>query len=354
MKLGKGSASRAGRWLVLAAITLSACLLLGELLARASGRRPWSGLVRPSEPQLYVEDPELGWRLRPGRHVHPGHLRGSGPLRISVLADGSRDTGYAGSGGEPRLALLGGSFVQGWGLTDEQTLAWRLQEHQRGLRVTNHGVGGYGTHQSLLVLERLLAGQDAPSVVLYGFIPLHEPRNVADAGWLESLARAGRDSLVAAPSVTLDREGELVRHAPRRHPRWPLREWSALIAFGEILVARTLAEGRSEQARDVTLQLLAAMNRTATDRGARFAVVFLWAPPGARVSYREGADPQARVYRGDLYVRALRAEGVPMLDCSHEITPELTVPGEGHPGAELNDFWAACISEWLEVTGPLR
>jgi hypothetical protein len=271
-----------------------------------------------------------------------------------VLPDGSRDTGYAGSGGEPWLALLGGSFVQGWGLSDEQTLAWRLQQRQRGLRVTNHGVGGYGTHQSLLVLERLLAGPNAPSVVLYGFIPLHEPRNVADAGWLESLARAGRASLVAAPSVTLDREGALVRHAPRRHPRWPLREWSALAAFGEIVTARALAQGRSEQARDVTLQLLAAMNRSSASRGARFAVVFLWVPPDARVPYREGADPRPRMYRGDLYARALRAEGIPMLDCSHEITPELTVPGEGHPGAELNDFWAACLSEWLGVTDPLR
>jgi hypothetical protein len=354
MRLGGGIGSRAGRWLALVAITLSVGLLLGELVVRASGRRPWSGMVRPKEPQLYVEDPELGWRLRPGRYSHPGYTPGSEALRIHVLPDGSRDAGYTGSGGEPWLALLGGSFVQGWGLSDEQTLAWELQKHQRGWRVANHGVGGYGTHQSLLVLERLLAGQVVPSLVLYGFIPLHEPRNVADAGWLESLARAGRGSLVAAPSATLDAEGELVRHEPRRHPRWPLREWSALATFGELLTARSLAEGRSEQARDVTLQLLAAMNRISVARGARFAVVFLWTPPGARVPYREGADPHPRVYRGDLYASALRAEGVPMLDCSHEITPELAVPGEGHPGAELNDFWAACVSEWLDATAPRR
>jgi hypothetical protein len=304
--------------------------------------------MRSGEPELYVEDPELGWRIRPGRHVHPGYGRPATPLRITVLPDGSRATGYAGDGDEPWVALLGGSFVQGWGLTDEQTLAWRLQAERGDLRVSNHGVGGYGTHQSLLVLERLLARPRAPSLGVYGFIPLHEPRNVADASWLESLARAGRSGLAAAPSASLDAEGDLVRHAPRSHPRWPLRERSALMAFGEVLAARTWAGGRSERAREVTLELIATMSRSCERRGVPFAVAFLWAAPGARQPYREGADPRPRLYRGDLYARFLRDARIRAIDCSHEITPALTVPGEGHPGAELNDFWAACLSRALE------
>jgi hypothetical protein len=324
-------------WSALVALSLLASAALGEAALRLSGRRPWTRLPTPAnEPAMHEPDPVLGWRNRPGVYEFPGYGPLSPDVRMTYLSDGSRSTGYLGAGGEPRVALFGDSFVQGWGLPDRATLAWQLQDRYRSLHVLNYGVGGYGTYQTFLRLEQVLAQGPAPEWVLYGFILPQEKRSVAPAGWIEELDGAAREGLAAVPFADLDRDGRLVRHPPQAYPRWPGRERSALVAFGQAVFARARAGRREERARAVTLRLLEEMNALCASRGARFAVVFLWTPREVRAEY----------------VRHLRRHRIRWVDCHHPVTLDLVIPFEGHPNQELNRRWAECLAEKLFAREP--
>ena len=65
--------------------------------------------------------------------------------------------------------------------------------------------------------------RERPDIVLYGFAPMHEARNVATADWLRGIALSARTAIAAVPFVTIDAEGGLVEHPPSRYPTWPFR-----------------------------------------------------------------------------------------------------------------------------------
>ncbi len=311
-------------------------LLLGatEVVLRASGHGPWRRSVREGEPVVYEPDPELGWRNKPGRHLVAPYAPGGSEIQLTFLPDGGRATRDAPAedapDGRPALVLLGGSFTQGWAVSDRETFAWKLQERHPELSVENLGTGGYGTFQSLLALERRLARGAAPAWVLYGFMNHHEYRNVANAYWLDLLARNASRGHVAVPYATLE-EGALVRHPPAAYPSWPLRETLATSAFAGRLAMKAKTLGRRRQAREVTEALLLELARTAAAAGAEFRVVVL------------AADDATR----DHYEAFARAHGVGVLDCARPLTPDLQVEGEGHPNGALHGLWADCIDAAL-------
>src|SRR5579885_1261991 len=130
-------------------------LIAAEILLRAIGIPPWRDHIGPSNgaPALSEHPHVLGWRNRPGAVIN---IRPSGdPFRWTILVDGRRSTGPAGPPGRPIVALIGCSFTQGIGLSDDETYAWDLQARNPRVEIRNYGTGGYGTYQSLLVLERL-------------------------------------------------------------------------------------------------------------------------------------------------------------------------------------------------------
>jgi hypothetical protein len=319
-----------------ALVALALGLALGEALLRGAGRGPWRRAELPgSEPVMHDPDPELGWRNRPGSYVYPGYTAGAPEVRVTYLADGTRATGFRGGAGAPEVWLVGDSFMQGWGLSDDETLAWRLQERYPGIRLVNFGTGGYGTWQSLLRLEGALQIREPPRLVIYGFIPAHEKRNVATADWLREQASAARGGMIAVPFASLDGDGFLVRHPPQAYPRWPLDERSALVAFAQDLLARAQAARRVAEPRRTTQTMLREMQRLCAARGTRLAVVFFWID-------REGlAD----------YGRFLRANGIEVVNCTRPLTLDLVIAGEGHPNGKLNALWADCVSRRLPLAG---
>jgi hypothetical protein len=339
---GPGPARRTPRAALAAAtalLSLALVLVLGEALLRAAGRGPWRRAVLPgAEPVMHEPDTGLGWHNRPGAYVYPGYSPGARDVRVTYLADGSRDTGFRGDPAAPEVWLAGDSFMQGWGLSDEETLAWRLQARHPELRFVNLGTGGYGTWQTLLRLERTLAERPPPRLVVYGFIPAHERRNVASVEWLRDQARAARGGMLAVPYATLAGDGSLVRHPPLAYPRWAGDERSALVAFAQDLFARAGALGRTADPRGTTRAMLREMQALCAAHGTRLAVLFFWID-------REGRDD---------YAPFLRANGVEVVNCARPVTPDLVIPGEGHPNAKLNALWADCMSRRLPLAGLAR
>ncbi len=327
------------RKVALAAATLALGLLgaalAAEALLRLRGHRPWTPLDVPA---FGVRDthPVLGWTNRPGRHLLPPFGGHGEPVPLSFLEDRSRATG-APAGVGPEVWLLGCSWTEGWGVADEASFAARLQQRFPALRFRNFASAGYGTYQSLLALEDLLGRRPAPALVLYGFIQLHEGRNVAAPSWLRVLSALGRTEArwPGLPYVSLRADGALVRHPPERYPAWPLREQLASVSFLQHVYAESRARRRLAAARSITTLLMIAMRESAQAKGAGFRVVML----------HFGNDTGRTAYE-----RFLERNRMRPIDCALPFPEELRVPNDGHPNAEMHARIARCIGDALEAS----
>jgi hypothetical protein len=323
------------------AITLTLIVVLAEVVLRFAGFRPTSYRDIPGEQVVYEPDPELGWVARPGSYVLPPYDPSGAPIRMTYGPDGGRLTAPEGSaaaaaGARPQLVVVGGSFSQGWAISDDETFAWKLQQKHPSWEVKNFAVGAYGTYQSLLTLERRLPLLERPAIVLYGFIGSHEFRNVGPIAWLRTLTNVqSPDSVVMIPYASVGEDGELVRHAPEQYLKLPLRRSSALVSLVEYVTMRSrngwTRRDRPEAVRAVSEQVLLEMKKVSEAHGARLAVVIL------------RCDPRDT----DRLMAFFEKNGIIGIDCWLAVDSEMQVPGEGHPNGEANSIWADCIDHGL-------
>jgi hypothetical protein len=308
-------------------------LAASEALLRARGFRPWTNKSKDAhEPTMHEPDAVLGWRNKQGKYSVPPYHPSGQPIEVTFLDHGRRRTGAGGAAdSRPQLVLVGDSFTAGWAISDDETYAWKLQQAFPFLEVLNYGTGGYGTYQSLLMLERELPYLARPAFVLYGFVENAEYRNAAPGSWLGLLSRFSHRGHIDVPFATVEADNRLVRHPPERYLALPFRESSALVAFIEKIYMDRKTRGRMSQKTAVTQRILLEMNKVATQHGATFVVVFL----SVRRSTKEH------------YTAFLRESNIQDLDCGYDITDEMQVPGEGHPNGKMNTRWANCISAGL-------
>jgi hypothetical protein len=325
-------------FVITAGLSVGVIFAGAEILLRASGRGPWQPLLLdPAQPVIYRPDPVLGWKHTEGEYLFPAFSPLGRGVTMRFENDGSRSTGSRPDAAGGTVAIVGGSFTEGFAIADDETFAWKLQERFPTLRVRNFGHGGYGTYQSLLLLEQLLSERPAPVMALYGFYEGHEIRNVATADWLEMLSKtARRHSTISVPYATMRGDGVIARHQPAPYPLWPLREHSATITFLQHGYARLAALERTADRGAVTEQLLLEMQSACEENGTELVVIFLYM----------NAENKAR------YSALLRNHGVAFADCARPLLPAFQVPVDGHPNEKLNAIWADCIAEAIEVRLP--
>jgi hypothetical protein len=229
------------------------------------------------------------------------------------------------------VVFVGCSVTNGYGLSDDDTFAWKIQHSHPELAVVNFGTPAYGTFQSLLRMEQVLEETPPPRLVLYGFITQHEARNVATYDWLRGLALTAQRGHVAPPYVTLAAGETLVRHPPEAFSIWPLADRLVSVRMADDAYMHLLTYGRGGQSVEVTKRLIGEMSDLAGRHGVGFAVVFLVALDDKK----------------DGYIRYFHERGVPYLECVRPLTEENRIPGEGHPNGALNSVWAQCISDGL-------
>lgn len=306
------------------------CAVAGEVVLRVAG-------IGPRGPDLTVNDagfdPVLGWVRRAGTVTSSE----AGHAELSFWPNGQRASWREPQRpAEKRVVVLGCSFSEGYGVRDEETYVWRLNERHPEIRFENLAVSGYGTYQALLRLEALLRDEPPPALVIYAFIGDHERRNVATLKWIESL-RTSRGLFAIPPHVTLDGD------SLRTHPvgviaPWPLETRSAWAAASHELWLRIRYWRRGDQKREATLRLIEQMERVARDGGTRLWVVLLNNVP-------------------DETRPALAARGLRSIDCvnpDYEHDPVWKVGGVGHPSAPQHERWAECIGRALEADGFTR
>lgn len=226
-------------------------LLAGALVALGTGEV----IVRAFLPEYYVfgenafvADPLLGWRHQPESRAVIGRF-GDYRFELVINARGLRDREYevVKPPGRKRIIVIGDSFVEGFGVTQEAVFTERLEARAPGAEVINAGVAGYETGQEYLWLTRdgLAWQPDAVVVCLYpenDIVELADPDRLP--GFPKGRFRLAGDSLTfdpprtAAPPPTETAPARLVLPLPGK--RW-LEEHSFSYHFYRFGYARLLA-----------------------------------------------------------------------------------------------------------------
>jgi hypothetical protein len=284
---------------------------------------------------MFEYDAVLGWRNKPGKYLVPRFAPQGDDTTVMILADGSRATSSVSDSQSPidRLLIVGGSFTQGWALSDHETYPWKLQQRYPSLHVINYGTAAYGTYQSLRLLERYFAESEPPRIVIYGFIEHHETRNVAALAWLRLNARLAKSRSASIPYAGMNDDGAITRPPPDSYSVWPFAESSAFIALLQEGYARFKTAGRGAKARPVTVELIRQMDQLCGEHGTRFIAVLLAAYPRTRSHY----------------ANVLSELEIKVSDCvRREGLRDLFVPGALHPNGEANSLWAECIASAID------
>jgi hypothetical protein len=308
---------------LLLAISLLVSILSIEAGLRMTGRAPLA--PAPAAGAAWPRPhPEFGWVNRAGRFE--SSEAGRAEMNFDPLG---RRVVPPGQAGAPRVEIVGDSITQGYGVTDRETYVWRLAERRPDLSFTNLGVGGYGTYQTLLVMESRKA--DPPALYVYGFFGDHRFRDVAHLSWIRALRNADGHNVVP-PHVTLSGEA-LTRHRGWPVEPWPLETSSALVTELHRAWMRLVFRGRSDQSDAVSRALLTRMRATAQAQRAGFLVLLLADAPAWLPAF-------------------LAAQGIATADCrapEFERDPALRVGGVGHPTGARHAAWAECLAPALDA-----
>jgi len=159
---------------------------------------------------VHAPDVVLGWTLVPGHYQMPAYVPGGARATVTIWDDRTRATSKVRKPRDTQVLLLGCSFTYGWAISDDETYAWKLQERLPEVEILDAATSAYGTYQSLLRLERHLAGAARPpAVVVYGLFGEHATRNVGDPRWIRVLSQMPDRGEVAVPYCQLDDRGDL-------------------------------------------------------------------------------------------------------------------------------------------------
>ena len=313
-------------------------MLIGaEILLRVTGiAEPWSVLAK-NEPAMFEPDPVLGWKAKPGKFQIDPYSSEGHETHYTILGDGSRATSKNQQSNSYDLVFLGGSFTQGFGVSDEDTFAWKLQSRFPSLQIGNFGVGGYGTYQSLLLLKNLYRQNMKPAIVIYGFMPFHEERNIANSRWRRVLSEFSRRGHSFLPYCSLGENGNLIEHKPIGYPLLPFREHLALADFAAKFYFRFIDAEEVKRRKDgfaITEKLIDEMNSLAQKNGSSFFVAILGDPGQYETFFKNSA--------------------IGTIDCRLALTDEYTVQGEGHPNERAHSAWADRIATYLIVQPGFR
>ncbi len=219
------------------------------------------------------------------------------------------------------MALVGCSFIEGFGLDDTETSGWKLQSILPNYSVQNFGAGGYGTLQALLVIRDLPKRyrETQGSVIVYGFADFHQARNIRNAG-------AQRSWRGDAVFPVCDEAGCGV-WSGKPMGRWFQR--SRCLSLLENVWDFLLYQRKVDTARAVTEHLLSEMKNTAQGMGARFIVAPVTSLSSDWLSF-------------------FRSAGVEVVSCAPTITNrEQYLLGDGHPKGLWNEEYSKCLARYI-------
>lgn len=321
------------------ALALLGALLLGEILARTRGLKPFS--AQPVD--LRVEPGGKLFRaLDEGGFGHfPGEFKVTLPtgysFRVTHGTNGLRATHpplAVAAKPRPELWILGCSLTHGWSLNDEDTYPWRVQAALPEFEVVNGGVSGYGTLHQRLLFQELLKQRGKPAVVVVAYGRFHDFRNTYVRIWQKGFAPYNRLPDLVYPFVRQTTAGELSYDvAPATYAEWPLQRHSALVHWME--QQANLAQERRVRSHEVSRALLANWATLCAKEGIPFVVAGISSDAAPMLEW-------------------CRAVGLRSVDISVPLTEpgNTNAPHDGHPSAKANRVYAEKLVAFLKANFP--
>ena len=320
-------------------VAIIIALLFAEVLLRIVGIKPWEYIII-NEGKIFKPDPTLGWRAKTGSYIIPPNNQLSKQFQISFEKDGQRKTGKNNGSVDGEILVIGGSFAQGWGVNDENTFSSKLQKKHTNFKVYNFGQGGYGSIQSLLLLEEQIPKMKSPKLVIYGFIEHHEYRNTAREQWLRTLAKYSRRGAVKTPYGYIGKNNKLIIHPPIGYINLPLREVSSLVTlFEKAYMKQRTKKGfprdsqRKKQQKLVTEKTVLQMKEISNKFDADFILVIL--------------DWNNR-YTKDDYESFFKKNEIKFVNCAIPLIDEMVLFGDYHPSEKAHTYYNECLNDYIK------
>ena len=311
-------------------------LVIIELLLRAFGFEAQKyrehGLKEPTTNKYH---PILGWKPKEGIYDFPPYTENGNYTKLTILKDGNRYSGNSAANVKGDIIFIGGSLGQGWGVNDEETFSYLLQKKLPNFKVKNYSVNGYGSFQSLLMLEEIFKKNKKVKLVIYSYMWHHQTRNYGNASWLQALSNFKSHTHVSLPYARLDKNNNLIRYKPIKYFKLPLRKYSVLITKIEKKIMRAKLFSLNIDEIKITQKIIHEMKLLAEKNASKFAFVNLDPPSESiRVSGKNHLVS---------YNKFTKKNKIKLIDCGYELTEEHRVKSDGHPNNKGHTLYADCI-----------
>ncbi len=288
-------------------------------------------LESKGQPIPFIEDEILGWKPKPGKHLFLPWSEGGGRTELTILDDGSRFNGQINSLKKQKIVFIGGSLTQGQAVDDTETFPWMLQKKINNYKIKNYGVGGYGGTQSLLKLKNIFEEQSNIKLVIYGFIPHHEIRNIASGSWMYLLKKNSRGTggKVRLPYASLEKNNIRI-HKPKKYFEIPFGDKSALVAKIEKRILKIGSFKRSLKKNEISKKIILDMKKISKQNQSEFILLFLNAN-------------EVPIKQFNIYNQFLRENNIKFIKCQFPKGENFSVKGEGHPNKNGHRSISDCV-----------
>ena len=229
-------------WVVLGILLVGVLMSVSEVVVRLNGFTPYRVSTAAIEVnpggKWFMKHPTLGYSLIPGKFIitlgsrysfNVTHLPNT--LRITHPIDGYLNKDKQ----KEEIWIFGCSFTHGWGLNDEETYPWLLQERFPEYEIVNFGVGGYGTIHSLTQFREALEIK-TPKLAVLAYASFHDKRNTFIRNRKKQVQLTKQLGPIFQPYALLDSQGRLqYSFSDVEYREVPLMRHSALVHFIENL-----------------------------------------------------------------------------------------------------------------------
>ena len=310
-------------------------LLILEVFLRIYGFNAWR-VYNYSTP-ITVYDEKLGWKVKRGTHFLEKSIKSSKEtIEIKVENNDNRKT-LNKNNNKNNIMIIGGSFSFGSGVSDDQTYAYKLDKLLPKFNIYNFGQPGYGTIQSIIILNEKIKKIENVNLIIYGFIDHHIQRNVARSAWLEVLSKAHNENSKFKPSIPygeINKKDETLTIKPLiSYSNFPLKEYSALITVVEKIYMKQISRHRKKGQLKVLIKSIEELNRIAVKNENNFLVVNL------------------DLKRNDhdvIIKKSLKKKNISYLDCRTPNFENYKLKNDYHPNSLGHEFYSICIYNFLK------
>ncbi len=228
--------------------------------------------------------------------------------------------------------IFGGSSSYGWGINDNETFAWLLQESFSEYEIVNFCVNGYGPLHALIQFKEALKKNHNVKVLIFAYGSYQDRRSTSSRGRRKFfIGPWNKFGKYKQPVAKINDEGELEYCMEElNYSELPLMRYSALIHTIEKAMIKI--ENNSLDIHGLSKKIIQEINEIAFKNNVKFIVAGIW---NDELTY-EMID-----YCNSIGIRAV------------DVSVDLLIPGNSnrpydeHPSFNAHKIYADKIGKYL-------